>query len=237
MDLAKLTRRAAARTAVALCWIAWAAAGSLLSARAHADCLANPVPGIRALQALSAADPVEAVRQAGRRLSAALRAKSPDVRRMASLYAVLAQSDSRLELDADARAAARKGLALLAGERDPVRLDLLAAYAENVYDKDGIQRALRTIADAHAAQPVGSVAATCLKITQGLLEYRMDHLDRRDREPDAGVPCDRGAGTRRTADVGRRCADRGHARDGRLHPGPRAERGSDRLGCRRTARP
>lgn len=178
MEFAQLTRRAAARTAASLCWIALSAAGGLISGRARADCLANPAPDIRALQALSAADSVEAVRQAGRRLSAALRANSPDVRRIASLYAVLAQSYSRLELDADARAAAQKGLALVAGAQDPVRLDLLAAYAENVYDKDRIQRALQTIADARAAQPEGSVAATCLKITQGLLEYRMDHLDR-----------------------------------------------------------
>ncbi len=178
MVFTKLARRAAAKAVASLCWIALTAAVFGCSSRVLADCLASTDPGIRALQALSEADAVEAVRQAGRALSAELHAKTPDSRRIASLYGVLAQSYSRLELDADARAAARKGLALALGPRDPVRLDLLAAYAENVYDNDGIQRALKTIESARSAQPAGSLASICLQITQGMLEYRLDHTDR-----------------------------------------------------------
>src|SRR5690348_10558016 len=49
-----------------------------------------------------------------------------DARRLAALYAVQADAYSILELDHEARAAAAKGLALLDGPTDALRLELLS---------------------------------------------------------------------------------------------------------------
>jgi len=178
MDTLRHRFRAAARTAALLAWAALPAAGLCLPWRAHADCLPSPYPVVRALQSLSAADAVQAARRARRMLAPLLHAPGADPRLIASLYAVLAQSDSRLELDVEARAAASNGLRLAGGATDPVHLDLLAAYAENVYDDAGMQQALRSIAAARSAQPPGSPADICLRITEGLLQYRLDQEDR-----------------------------------------------------------
>jgi diguanylate cyclase (GGDEF)-like protein len=106
-----------------------------------------------------------------------LRSPRPDVGRLASLYAVEAQGYSLLELDGAARAVASKGLELARNIQDPVHLDLLSAYSENVYDQAGIAAAVRSIETARAAQAPGSITDTCLLITLGKLQYRQDRAD------------------------------------------------------------
>ena len=51
---------------------------------------------------------------------------------------VQAEAYGVLELDANARASAEKGLALVPDGRDPVHLELLMAYTAAVYDSAGI---------------------------------------------------------------------------------------------------
>ncbi len=95
-----------------------------------------------------------------------------DPRQLAALYAVRADAYSILELDHEARAAAEKGLALLAGPTDPLRLELLSTAALNIYTQAGIRDAMRTIAAAHASQPRDSLSGLCLEIALGILERR-----------------------------------------------------------------
>jgi diguanylate cyclase (GGDEF)-like protein len=163
------SQRARRLAAAALCLaVPWAA---------NADCVGSADPQIRALQALSATDSTQAVSRVEARLADLEKTPNPDQHLLAQLYAVLAQSDSRLELDGRARSAAQAGLALTPDPTDPVHVDLLAAYAENVYDADGIRGALRLVEAARALQPPASLNATCLQITTGTLEFRLDRSD------------------------------------------------------------
>ena len=93
-------------------------------------------------------------------------------RELASLYAVQADAYSILELDHEALAAATKGLALVTGPTDPLRLELLSTAALNIYTEDGIRNAIATIETARAAQPPGSRSSLCLEISLGTLERR-----------------------------------------------------------------
>jgi diguanylate cyclase (GGDEF)-like protein len=152
---------------------AWAVGPS----HAFATCLASSDPAIHALQTLVDEDATRALKQVGTRLGSLERAAQPNAQRIASLYAVQAQAYSILELDDDAKNAALKGLALATRADDPVRLDLLSAYAENVYDAAGIESAIQSIDAARASQVGGSLTDTCLLITRGLLQYREDRAD------------------------------------------------------------
>lgn len=98
--------------------------------------------------------------------------QSGNARRLAALYAVQADAYSILELDHEARAAAAKGLTLVGGPTDPLRLELLSTAALNIYTQDGIRSAMGTIAAARAAQPRDSPSRLCLEITLGTLERR-----------------------------------------------------------------
>jgi diguanylate cyclase (GGDEF)-like protein len=95
-----------------------------------------------------------------------------DARELASLYAVQADAYSILELDHEARAAAEKGLALIDGSADPLRLELLSTAALNIYTQKGIRAAIDTITAARAALPTGSLSDLCLEITLGTLQRR-----------------------------------------------------------------
>jgi len=164
-------------------WLLLAAA--FLPMFAAASCLPDADADILKLQNLISRDANKAVRQAQTMLetlqresqsgtsSDALHAAS----RIAALYAVQAEAYNILELDANARSTAEKGLALLPNERDPVHLELLMAYASSVSDSAGIAAALQTIEAARAAQPPGSQADTCLLINRGLLEHRLGRED------------------------------------------------------------
>jgi diguanylate cyclase (GGDEF)-like protein len=153
--------------------IAWAAS----PAPARAICLISADPGIHELQTLVDKDAARALKQVGTRLRAAQQAPQPEPRLLASLYAVQAQAYSILELDDEAKNAASKGLQYAVSASDPVHLDLLSAYAENVYDTAGMAAAGKTIDAERAAQVPGSLADTCLLITRGLLQYRQDRPD------------------------------------------------------------
>ncbi len=93
-------------------------------------------------------------------------------RQLAALYAVQADAYSILELDHEARASAEKGLALLDGPTDPLRLELLATAALNIYTESGIRDAIGTIEAARAQQPPESLSNLCLQIALGSLESR-----------------------------------------------------------------
>src|SRR5580692_9546136 len=95
--------------------IAWAAT----AAPARAICLISADPGIRELQTLVDEDAARALKQVGTRLRTAQQAPQPEVRLLASLYAVQAQAYGILELDEDAKKAASKGLQYAASANDP----------------------------------------------------------------------------------------------------------------------
>ncbi|MGH8170839.1 MAG: hypothetical protein ACRETJ_09915, partial [Steroidobacteraceae bacterium] len=115
----------------------------------------------------------EALRAASTRLDALEHAGAVrESRQLAALYAVQADAYNILELDHDARAAAEKGLALVSGPTDPLRLELLSTVALDIYDQSGIRAATATIEAARARQPPGSLSGLCLGITLGTLEHR-----------------------------------------------------------------
>jgi diguanylate cyclase (GGDEF)-like protein len=153
--------------------LAWAMAAS----PAFAICLVSKDPAIRELQTLVDVDPAQAVKQAGTRLQSLEHAPQPDAQLLASLYAVQGQAYTNLELDDDARNAASKGLRFATRVSDPVHLDLLSTYAENVYDAAGMDAALKTIDEARGSQTPGSLADTCLQITRGVVQRRQDRPD------------------------------------------------------------
>lgn len=131
-------------------------------------------PAVRSIAESVVRDPKDALARAQDQIGELSDSRATDPRHLAELYAVEAQSDSTLELDSDARRAASKGLALVSQDTDPVRVDLLSAYAENVYDAAGIDAAFPTIRAARAAQVPGSAADVCLQITLGVLQHRKD---------------------------------------------------------------
>ncbi len=143
---------------------------------AQAACIANPDPVMRQLQRGVERDATRTLKQIQNRLDAAVH-EAGDATRLASLHAVQAEAYGMLELAAEARAAAERGLQLVTDAQDPVRLDLLSQHAENVHDGAGLAREIKVIESARLAQPSGSVQATCLLITRGLLENRQDRAD------------------------------------------------------------
>jgi diguanylate cyclase (GGDEF)-like protein len=152
---------------------AWAAGPS----PALATCLASADPAIQALQTLVDEDATRVLKQVRTRLDSLERAAPPNAQLLASLYAVQAQAYSILELDDDAKNSASKGLTFATRADDPVHLDLLSSYAENVYDAAGIAAAVKSIDAARSSLVGGTLADTCLLITRGLLQYRQDRAD------------------------------------------------------------
>lgn len=124
----------------------------------------DPMVDRNARQALAAvAGRLDALEHAG---------PAVDSRQLAALYAVQADAYSILELDHQARAAADRGLALIDGPTDPLRLELLSTAALNIYTQDGIQAAIGAIQAARARQPQNSLSDLCLEIALGTLERR-----------------------------------------------------------------
>jgi diguanylate cyclase (GGDEF)-like protein len=126
------------------------------------------------LTALVERDPKAALSAAEAAMTELRGAGVPDSHRLAALYAIEAQSYSALELDAEARQTALTGLALVPDHRDPVHVDLLNAYATNVYDAAGIDQSLAKLQSERAEQTPGSAADICLLVTQGELQHRAD---------------------------------------------------------------
>ena len=111
--------------------------------------------------------------------------------RIAALYAVQAEAYGILELDANARSAAEKGLALVPSERDPVHLELLMAYVNcrlrqrrhrrrHPDHRGGARRAAVRLAGRYvpAHQPRAARAPSRARGS-------------RHRHPDAGLSCER----------------------------------------------
>lgn len=151
--------------------------GLLCCADARAACLESPDPEIHRLQTLAEGDAREALRQSGRELDTALQPEHPDSQRVAALYAVQADSYDILELDAEARAAAARGLQWTQSVWDATRLNLLMSGAQNAYDQPALDRAIAEIEDARDHVPAGSLGDTCLLITLGRAQYRADRVD------------------------------------------------------------
>jgi diguanylate cyclase (GGDEF)-like protein len=144
---------------------------------AQAACLPNADPAIRALQTLVDQDGHAALKKIQLLLDAEVGSAQPNPQRLASLYGVQAQAFSILELESKARDAVFNGLKFATDNTDPVRVDLLSTYAENVYDQAGIAAAVTATEAAQSAQKRGSLADICLLIGRGLLEYRQDRED------------------------------------------------------------
>ena len=140
---------------------------------AWADCFPVTDPAYVALDPLVDRNASRTLNDVAARLYSLDRgAAREDARELASLYAVQADAYSILELDHEARAAAEKGLALIDGPTDPLRLELLSTAALNIYTQKGIGAAIDTITAARAALPTGSLSDLCLEITLGTLQRR-----------------------------------------------------------------
>jgi diguanylate cyclase (GGDEF)-like protein len=156
---------------------ALALAGFLGSAQAQVTCFISADPDIRQMQAGAATDARATLTRIQAALTSARNVPHPDPYRIASLLAIRAESYSILELDNDARATAMEGLALVPDPNDPIRLQLLSAHAENVYDHAGIVDAIRTIEAARSQLSPDSIPESCLSVTLGVLQHRQDRAD------------------------------------------------------------
>lgn len=141
----------------------------------QATCLASADPEIRAHNAFVAHDATQALGAAQSRIDTLTHSPQLDSNSLAALYGIQAQSYSALELDAQAREVALKGLSLAPDPSDPAHVDLLIAYAENVYEPAGIDSVIGMIQTARGAQKGSSAADICLLITLGRLQFRQDH--------------------------------------------------------------
>jgi diguanylate cyclase (GGDEF)-like protein len=157
---------------------ATALAVSLLAcAQAHAECIELPIPDLQPLATLEDVNANQALAKARALIAAGVGDHSMPPLRLAALYAIEAQSSSILELDADARAAALKGLALATPNDNPVYLSLLISYAETVYDTPGLRQQVDKLTATAARQPRGSPGSACLLKTLGWLQHRLNRDD------------------------------------------------------------
>lgn len=171
------TRKVSAALAHGGSGLALLGVGMLLGEVARAGCLELSPPSTQPLQELAIRDPKKAIAAVKAALDAASRASTVDESRVAALYAIEAESYSLLELDAEARSAALKGLEFAPLPNDSTHLTLQMVYAENVYDADGINAALTALEKARSLQLAGSRADLCLQITIGRLQNRGGRSD------------------------------------------------------------
>ncbi len=149
----------------------------LAGAGARAGCVDLPFSDLQTLAALDLTNASQAVTRAQAEIAAARQSFDTRPLRLAALYAVLAQSNSILELDAPARAAALSGLDLNPPANSPIRLSLMISYAETVYDVAGLKREVAKLTGTAAKQPKGSQAEVCLLTTAGWLQHRLNQDD------------------------------------------------------------
>ena len=150
----------------------WLAAGGAVAA-----CIDLPFADLQSLTELDVTNANQAVTRANARIAAARHDRKVSPLRLAALYAVAAQSNSILELDEPARAAALAGLGLNPPEDSAVRMSLMISYAETVYDVAGLNRELAKLGALAARQPHGSQASVCLQTTIGWLQHRLNQDD------------------------------------------------------------
>jgi signal transduction histidine kinase len=158
-------------------WFAWICIGMVGAARAQSICLPVPDPDLQPIQSLIGADPKQALKDVQSKMAELQLAPQPDARRLASLYALEAQSYSMLELDAEAIAEATKGLELVPQEVDPLHVNLLIIVEANIAGEAGLKAAVASIEVARAPQRPGSLVDTCLLITLGWLQMRSNHAE------------------------------------------------------------
>ncbi len=173
----KYTRRPASRVPRLLLWPMLLAICCLLQSPAFAACLPSSDNVVRPLQSLVNQDAKAALAKVKTLLEVESAAAHPNPKRLAALYDLQAQAYSILELEADARDSVAKGLQYATGAKDPIRVDLLATLAENVYDQAEIDAADQMIEAAHKLQTKGSLEDTCLLIGRGLLQSRENRED------------------------------------------------------------
>src|SRR5438270_9267528 len=153
----------------------WPAAVLLIACSpyaARAGCIVNPDPEMRHLERLIGMDATRALKQIDGRLDTARRQDGAIPKRaesLASLLALQAEAYGILERSAEARDSAAEGLKIATAADDPVHLQLLSAFAENVYDEAGLAAAVADIEKARTSQQSGTQTAVCLLITRGLL--------------------------------------------------------------------
>jgi diguanylate cyclase (GGDEF)-like protein len=157
--------------------VLFALATLAIAGGAQAACFQSADPVIGRLQTLATRDATATLPQVRAQLELANKSAHPDAAYVASLLAVQAQSYTVLERDADARASALAGLAMMPDPDHVVHLELLSIHAENVYDRSGINAAIQSIEAARSRQPSDSIAESCLRITLGLLQFRQDRAD------------------------------------------------------------
>ncbi len=160
-----------------LCLAGLFSAFLMSGAQVQAGCIDLPFTDLQTLAALDLTNASQAVARAQAQIAVARRNFDTQPLRLAALYAVLAQSNSILELDAPAREAVVSGLALNPPENSPVRLSLMVSYAETVYDVAGLKREVAKLTRAAAKQPKGSQSEVCLLTTAGWLQHRLNQDD------------------------------------------------------------
>jgi diguanylate cyclase (GGDEF)-like protein len=153
------------------------AGGLLVFARAQAGCIDLSFPDLAALGTLEDVDASRALARAQALIRAAQNDPGTAPLHLAALYAIAAESSSILELDADARQAALRGLQLATPNDNPVYLSLLISYAETVYDTPGLQAQVDKLATIASRQPRGSPGSVCLLRTLGWLQHRLNQDD------------------------------------------------------------
>jgi len=142
-------------------------AGLLAGAGARAACIDMPFADLQSLAELDLTNASQAVAHANAAIAATKHDHKISPLRVAALYAVAAQSNSILELDDPARAAALAGLGLNPPEDSAIRLSLMSSYAETVYDVAGLKREVAKLTAAAERQPRGSQNSVCLLNTIG----------------------------------------------------------------------
>jgi diguanylate cyclase (GGDEF)-like protein len=153
--------------------VGWAL-GITSTVHAFGTCPGSPDAATREL---IARDPLKALEQARTQLASLQQSPAPHLEQLAALYETQAESYTKLELDAEARDASGKGLALVPDARNPLHIGLQMAYAVNVYDQTGIESAIHGLETTRALLPAGSVADLCLQITLGRLQFRQNYLE------------------------------------------------------------
>src|SRR5262249_32164166 len=96
---------------------------------------------------------------------------------LAGLYAVLAQAQSSLELDVQARAAASHGIALLPQKGGRLYINLLAMLAGNTYDSAGVRASIDEVSNALDGTAAESPEQACLLIVRGHLHHQAEQSD------------------------------------------------------------
>jgi diguanylate cyclase (GGDEF)-like protein len=165
------------RTRVKLCLAGLFSAAFLAGGRTEAGCIDLPYADLQTLAELDLTNANLAAAAAQSQITLARRDPSTTPLRLAALYAVAAQSNSILELDAPARANAVSGLKLAPPEDSAVGLSLMASYAETVYDVAGMKHEVENLTKAATRQPKGSQTEVCLLTTAGWLQHRLNQDD------------------------------------------------------------